>query len=172
MHCLDQKDKCLRWITRGAGGIAGFFDPHGWCDERKVPLVLDGTQRQSSAQISLDPIRSNITKTTNTKRKTTGQQRDLQDEEYTAASCVELMIVNEFRGAEGEFWLTLHSSSGEINVEQLSPPLPTPQQAAAMARNIDQTTTKHSAATVCHEEEEVGAELIAVLSQQQRWVSA
>jgi hypothetical protein len=122
----------------------GFYDPQGWCDERQVPLVLDGTQRQSSAKISLDAIK-------------------------TGGSCVEVMIVNELRGAEGEFWLTLHCSSGELFVESLPAPAPTPQQAAAMARDVGRTDTDPTA--VFKEEEEVGAELIAVLSQQQRCVA-
>jgi hypothetical protein len=105
-------------------------------------LVLDGTQRQSSAKISLDPIKT--------------------------GSCVELMIVNELRGAEGEFWLTCHCSSGELSVESLPAPAPTPQQAAAMARDIGRTDTDPT--VVFEQEEEVGAELIAALSQQQRYV--
>ena len=72
--------------TCATGGGLGFFDPHGWCDERYVPLVLDGTQRQSSVKISLDPLKKG---------------RRGQVDEDTAASCVELMLVNELRGAEG-----------------------------------------------------------------------
>ena len=130
------------WNDRDGLCGAGFYDPQGWCDERQVPLVLDGTQRQSSAKISLDPIKT--------------------------GSCVELMIVTELRGAEGEFWLTCHCSSGELSVESLPAPSPTPQQAAAMARDIGRTDTDPT--VVFEQEEEVGAELIAVLSQQQRYV--
>ena len=49
-------------------------------------MVLDGTQRQSSVKISLDPLKKG---------------RRGQVDEDTAASCVELMLVNELRGAEG-----------------------------------------------------------------------
>lgn len=145
---------------------AGFFDPHGWCDERQVPLILDGMQRQSSARIRLDPIRPNDKsgKTTNT----ASQSPQDAVEEDSAASCVELMIVNELRGAEGDFWLTLHSSSGELTIKNLPPPTPTAQQAAAMARDTGRTDTDLTVAF--QEEEEVGAELISVLTQQQRCV--
>ena len=145
---------------------SGFFDPHGWCDERQVPLILDGMQRQSSAMIRLDPIKRND-KSGETINTASQIPQDAVEED-SAASCVELMIVNELRGAEGEFWLTCHCSSGELSVEKLPAPVPTPRQAAAMARDIGRTDTDLTA--VFKEEEEVGAELIAALSQQQRYV--
>jgi hypothetical protein len=168
-----------------------FYDPQGWCDERKVPLVLDGTSRQASARIPLEPIKpgSSITQQKKTKKQSNGGKRTSTSggeqegaEEGEAASYVELMIVNEMRGAEGEFYLTLHSSAGELSVETLLPTVrPTPQQAAAMARDLgrssDDDDMKDSAGGaggggVFVEEEEVGAELIAVLGRQQRELRA
>ena len=119
---------------------AGFFDAseHGYSNRERCPLILCNA-RQASCVLKLEP-----------------------DGGSDWASCAELLVVNELRGAEGEFWLTLHASEGELAVETLPTPRPSARAADAMARDISRD----------EEEAEVGAELLAVLTREQRRLRA
>ena len=119
---------------------AGFFDAseHGYSNRERCPLILCNA-RQASCVLKLEP-----------------------DGGSDWASCAELLVVNELRGAEGEFWLTLHASEGELTVETLPTPRPSARAADAMARDISRG----------EEEAEVGAELLAVLTREQRRLRA